>query len=111
MKYDPNSTIPSAHEVRVRMRGVRISENGARVQVSTRSDFIAPDLSPVSTHQVEMQKGTRDWTDFDLKIPAPVNGGVIVGRAERELAEMNCSSTTRIRRPKSSARPIKSRYL
>lgn len=60
--FDPNSTVPHAHEVRVRARGVRITQDGKPVQVSTRSDFIAPDQSPLPTLVVEQMKGLRGWT-------------------------------------------------
>ncbi len=68
--FDPNSTIPEAHEVRVTMRGVRISEHGSPVQVSTRSDFIAPDLSGPSTLAVELDKDLPGWTDADKRVPS-----------------------------------------
>ncbi len=65
---DPNSTIPEAHEVRVTMRGVRISEHGSPVQVSTRSDFIAPELSGPSTLAIELDKGLTGWTDTEKRV-------------------------------------------
>lgn len=61
--FDPTSPIPRAPEVRVTMRGVRLTPDGAAVQVSTRSDFIAPDLSPVSTLATELAKGARYWSE------------------------------------------------
>lgn len=90
---DPNSTLPHAREARVTMRGVRLTPDGSPVQVSTRSDFIAPDVAPVSTLALELSKGERDWTDFDVKVAMPVNGGVIVGKAERELAQLTAGTT------------------
>lgn len=90
---DPNSTIHAVREVRVTMRGVRLSENGSPVQVTVRSDFIAPDLSAPATSAVELDKGLRGWSDYDVKVPAPVNGGVIVGKAERELEELTVGKT------------------
>lgn len=65
---DPNSSIASAREVRVTMRGVRLTDGGEPVQVSTRSDFIAPDLSPVRTVDIECEKGERGWTGQDVKL-------------------------------------------
>lgn len=72
---DPNSTVPTAFEVRVTRRGVRLTSDGAPQQVSTRSDFIAPDLSAPSTHAVESEKGKRGWTFHDKRLPeaAPYN--------------------------------------
>lgn len=64
---DPNSTIATAFETRVTMRGVRLTPDGGRVQVSTRSDFIAPDLSAPSTHAIESDKGKRGWTFHDVR--------------------------------------------
>ena len=63
MQFDPNSTVPHAHEVRVRARGVRLTPDGKGVQVSTRSDFIAPDLSAPSTTAIEQDKGLRGWSE------------------------------------------------
>ena len=60
--FDPNSTVHRAPEVRVTMRGERITENGSPVQVSTRSDFVAPELSAPSTSALEQSKGLRGWT-------------------------------------------------
>lgn len=64
---DPNSIIPHAREVRVTMRGVRLTPDGAPVQVSTRSDFIAPELSAPALIDREMDKGLRGWTFHDVK--------------------------------------------
>lgn len=112
-KFDPNSTIPRAAEVRVTMRGVRLTPDGFPVQVSTRSDFIAPELSRPSTLATELDKGLRGWSDYGVKISAPVNGGVIVGRAERELADMTAGHPIRrttVRRQVSRKRPTTRRW-
>jgi hypothetical protein len=45
------------------MRDVRVT-----AKVSTPRDFIAPELSPVPTHNVEMDKGIRGFTDMDKKV-------------------------------------------
>jgi len=114
---DQNATIHSAHEVRVRMRGNRLSIDGPAVQVTM--PFIAPDRAPQSTHETELAKGSRDWTSqdkVDLIGYRPKTGlGELssvrpVGLADRQLAEVKVG-TTIIRKPKSTARPIKSRYL
>lgn len=65
--FDPNSPVKRAPEVRVTMRGVRLTPDGSPVQVSTRSDFIAPELSAPSTTNLEQAKGLRGWTDTDVK--------------------------------------------
>lgn len=70
MLYDPNSVIPTAFEARVRARGVRLTPDGSPVQVSTRSDFIAPELSAPSTLAIELDKGMRGWSDYDVKVPS-----------------------------------------
>ena len=106
--FDPNSTIPQAHEVRVTMRGVRLTPDGKPVQVSTRSDFIAPELSAPSTLAFELSKGQRGWTATDVIVPdmRPLH----LQRAERARKEqaaadaqaMTCGAT-RIRRPRPGA--------
>lgn len=53
-------------ETRVRPRGVRLTPNGRLTSV--KADFIPADLSPVSTHALEMDKGRAGWTDTDKKI-------------------------------------------
>ncbi len=65
---DPNSTIPTAFEVRVTMRGVRLTPDGSPVQVSTRSDFVAPELSAPSLLAQELDKGLRGWTRDDVEL-------------------------------------------
>lgn len=90
--YDPNSTMPVVREVRVTMRGVRLSENGSPVQVSTRSDFIAPEVSPVRLIDSEAEKGTRGWTDYDVKLSLAVNGGK-TNIADRQLAALSVGKT------------------
>ena len=80
MVFDPNSTIPRAPEVRVTARGVRLSPNSsATFQVSTRSDFVAPELSAPSTLALELDKGLAGWTDGPK--PADVRPSWII-RAE-----------------------------
>lgn len=109
MIYDPNSTIPHSHEVRVTMRGVRLSDGGTPVQVSTRSDFIAPDLSAPSTLAIELDKGKRGWSDYDVKVPAPAETRADV--VNREALDYTCgtpiarttkSTGNRVYRPASS---------
>ena len=31
--------------------------------------FVAPELSPVSVLERELEKGTKGWTDYDVKVP------------------------------------------
>jgi len=83
MIYDPNSTIAQSHEARVRARGVRLSPNSsATSQVSTRSDFIAPDYASPSTHEIEMEKGRAGWSAG----PKPVDQRPAwIARAERRI--------------------------
>jgi hypothetical protein len=94
MTFDPNSTVPRAPEVRVTLRGVRLSENGKPVQVSTRSDFIAPDLSPVSVLATELDKGRPGWTDRDNKPEiVNVNGGIMHITSDLRLPPLTCGKT------------------
>lgn len=95
-----------AHEVRVRARGVRLTPDGKGVQVSTRSDFIAPDLSAPSTLAIELDKGLAGWTRDDVK-PATVTpvfpkheDDYAVGTAviRKPVAEMRVISRTGPRR-------------
>lgn len=90
MIYNPNSTIPQSHEVRVTMRGVRLTDGGTPVQVSTRSDFIAPELSRPSTLAIELDKGIRGWSDYDVKVPAPAETRADV--VNREALDYTCST-------------------
>lgn len=96
--FDPGATVVSVHEVRVTQRGVRLTDGGKRVQVSTKSDFIAPDISPVRVIDLESEKGRRGWTDTEVKLSLAVNGGQIAGRAERDLAELQAGRSV-IRKP------------
>lgn len=87
MTFDPNSPIARAPEVRVTMRGVRLSDTGKPVQVSTRSDFIAPDYAAPSTHQLEMQKGLAGWSEGPApedKRPAWIARAELRVKAQRE---------------------------
>lgn len=93
MTYDPNSTIPQSHEVRVTMRGVRLTDGGAPVQVSTRSDFIAPQLSGPSTHALEMEKGLSGWSFDD--VPVETVAPVFTDWAKRDLAQVTCGTPLR----------------
>lgn len=94
MIFDPNSPIAQSHETRVRARGVRLTPDGAAVQVSTRSDFVAPDISPLSTHQIEMDKGLAGWTDRDNKPEVVnVNGGIMHVTRDLMLDPFTCGTT------------------
>lgn len=87
-------SIPSVHEVRVTMRGVRLTPDGSPVQVSTRSDFIAPDLSPVRTVDLESAKGLRGWTAHDVKVPSVgTTQHTPKGLADRRLDAMTVGTT------------------
>ena len=86
MIYDPNSVIAQSHETRVRARGVRLTPDGSPVQVSTRSDFIAPDYAPASTHEIELDKGLAGWSDGPK--PASVLP-VFTDWAKRDLAAIS----------------------
>ena len=96
-------SIPEFHEVRVRARGVRLNpDSNATSQVSTRSDFIAPDLSPVSTQAIELfEKGLSGWTDSDKRVESVTP--VFPDHAKRDLAAITLGKTI-IRR--TSAAPL-----
>lgn len=87
---DPNATIPSVREVRVTMRGVRLSPDGTPMQVSTRSDFIAPDLSAPSTLSLELDKGLRGWSDYDKHVEDTTPR--FTDWAKRDLAEVTAGT-------------------
>ncbi|ASR86545.1 hypothetical protein SEA_CHANGELING_93 [Mycobacterium phage Changeling] len=80
---------------------------------SCKTPFIAPDMAPVSTLQRELQKGTKGWTDFDVKIEdnAMVDGGA-VRAAEAEFEAMTVGTyvprvkapTAKVRRPRPTTR-------
>ena len=63
------SYLPEFRDVRVTRR------------VSIAKDFVAPDMAPVSTHALEMEKGAVGWTDFDVHVES-----VTSDRQERRLA-------------------------
>ena len=56
---------------------------------SIRKDFIAPDLSPVSLLNRELEKGKAGWTDTDVKVTDLTGYHLPTGLAERQLEEMN----------------------
>ena len=95
--------LTEVHEVRVTMRGVRLSEGGAPTQVSTRSDFIAPDLSAPSTLALELDKGLRGWSDYDNEI-ATVDP-VFPDRSKRDLEALTAGTPIR-KAPVAAARVV-----
>ena len=115
--FDPNSTMAQSHEARVTMRGVRLTETGLPVQVSTRSDFIAPDQSPVALIETEMAKGLKGWTDSDIKpelvgynpkTGRGVNNALPTGHAERVLSGFTAGTTVlRTARPATPGKSFK----
>ncbi|ACE80015.1 hypothetical protein Pukovnik_89 [Mycobacterium phage Pukovnik] len=62
---------------------------------SIRTPFAAPELSAPRTVDLELDKGLKGWTDFDVKIEQEGNAKP-KGLAERQLGELNVG--TRIRR-------------
>jgi len=96
MIYDPTSTIVESHEARVRVRGVRLSPNSnATSQVSTRSDFIAPDYAAPSTIELELEKGLAGWSEGTA--PEDVSPK-FTDWAKRDLAAIAISGTTVVRK-------------
>ena len=64
-------------------------------------DFIAPEVSPVSTHAVEMDKGVRGFTDMDVKLEiSPTPASERVNREMRNVKDMTAG--TRVIRHKVS---------
>ena len=104
MTFDPNSPIPRAPEVRVTARGVRLSpDSTATVQVSTRSDFVAPATAPVSTLALELDKGKAGWTAGPVpadKRPSYIIRAELARKAQREadIEELTITGTTVIRK-------------
>ncbi|AXH50779.1 hypothetical protein SEA_SNAPE_100 [Mycobacterium phage Snape] len=73
---------------------------------SIRTPFIAPELSPAPTLAVELDKGTKGWTDFDKKVPSLEGSHLCRGHLDRVVLEGITARDPEevIRRPKSSAR-------
>ncbi|UJD21195.1 hypothetical protein SEA_SORORFAGO_98 [Mycobacterium phage SororFago] len=71
---------------------------------SNAPDFIAPE-APISTHQREMDKGLKGWTDYEVSVP---DMGLVDGGKERAAAEefdrMTVGTMTSKARPASKAR-------
>ena len=82
------------------MRDVRVT-----AKVSVAREFIAPEVSPVSTHNVEMDKGIRGFTDMDVKIETlPTPATERVKRDMRLVKDMTVG--TRVIRSKASAKHV-----
>ena len=83
------------------MREVRVT-----ARRGTPRDFIAPELSPVSTHNVEMDKGTRGFTDMDTKVVTVVTTPA-QEKAKRDMRNVKDMTVgTRVIRHKVSAKPV-----
>lgn len=85
-------------------REVRVT---ARISVKT--PFIAPDMAPLPTTVIEQNKGLRDWTDMDVKVPSLDGTHLPKGFAENRLAEYRVSANApkvRVNRPS-----VQSRYV
>ena len=97
---DQNATIKSHHEVRVTMRGVRLTLDGDNVQVSTRSDFVAPDMAPVPQTDIEQAKSLKGWTDITVKVAAiAVTDHKPKGLNDRVISEYKLGPTIKRPRP------------
>lgn len=81
------SFVTAPRDIRVTDRTVRVTE-GRREAVKV--DFIPPDIAPVPTLALELEKGLAGWTDTDKVITEAVNGGVIVGRHRALVDEKQC---------------------
>lgn len=71
------STIAAPRDVRVTARK------------ATPKDFIAPEMSPVRTADLEAEKGTKGWTDLDVKCPDLRGTHLANGHADREIEALN----------------------
>ncbi|QFG04668.1 hypothetical protein PBI_KEZIACHARLES14_94 [Mycobacterium phage Keziacharles14] len=90
-----------------------VPSNSARnVHASKREtvgkDFIAPDLSGVGTHNLEMDKGIPGWTDLDVKVPdmSMVDGGKDRAAAE-EMARIAVGTYLPKARPATTSKVVK----
>lgn len=97
------SFVTAPRDIRVTDRTTRVTE-GRREAVKV--DFIPPDIAPVPTLALELEKGLAGWTDTDKVITEAVNGGVIVGRNRALVDEKRCGKRV-IRAP----RPVITRVV
>lgn len=75
------SYVSSPRDVRVTRKGVRLTPGGQLTQVTPQ--FIPGDVSPVSTHNLELAKGAIGWSDYENKPEVvSVNGGVVSGGSD-----------------------------
>lgn len=88
------------------MRDVRASSKDWRVTEGHSGNakmFVAPDVSPVGTHAVEMAKGDRHWTDMDTKVsitdPDTLAKQAKIAADRREQESMTCGDPIRRDRP------------
>ncbi|QFP95574.1 hypothetical protein SEA_GAUGELDP_91 [Mycobacterium phage GaugeLDP] len=65
---------------------------------SIRTPFTAPELSAPRTVDLELDKGLKGWTDFDVKIEEPGDARP-KGLAERQLEAMTVGNVIRKARP------------
>ncbi|BBC43649.1 hypothetical protein PBI_AN9_95 [Mycobacterium phage AN9] len=93
-------------------RNVKASERN-----TIRMPFVAPELSPVRTVDLELEKGTKGWTDIDVKVPADPRDELIKARNEELLEAFTISGDRVIRKaPRANApkvrhpRPTKRRW-
>lgn len=65
-------------------------------RVSIKAPFVAHmDVAGLSTHQRELMKGERDWTDFEAKVQSNADDRHARKVAARQLADMNAGTPIR----------------
>lgn len=84
-----------------------ISNNRRKVKAtrpeSMRQLFVAPELSPVSTVQLELEKGNRDWTDVDVKV-LDLRGSHLARGHETLASDITVGTT--IRKPRVEGKAV-----
>jgi hypothetical protein len=86
--------MPNHHrDVRATSKDWRVSE----AHTGSAKVFVAPEVSPVATHLVEMAKGEQGWTDMDVQVPT-VDPKILALRARKAardalLEESQCGRT------------------
>ena len=96
MTFDPRK--PEIHEVRVRSRGVRISET----HTAQNPAIFIPPIAPISTHIREMEKGEKGWSDYEFR-PETVTP-VIPNRGEIDFTITGDTIVRKVNKPRTVKR-------
>lgn len=80
---------------------------------SVKAPFVAPDLSPVRTVDLELDKGQRGWTDHSIKVDAPPTDYHKPRGLALPTDDVKFGEGPRVSRPVSRMKPVvhPTRYL